>query len=95
MRTARAEARAFRVDLDGLGGDERARAREADLLRFQLDEIDAAEITGPDEDDVLRDEEALLSDSVAIREALTSAYHSVEGDGGRRTRCGRRRARRP
>ena len=78
LRTARADVRGYRADLDGLGGDERAR-READLLRFQVDEIDAAEITGPDEDDALRDEEAMLSDAVAIREALESAYHSVEG----------------
>ena len=79
LRAARADARQYRADLDGLGGDERARAREADLLRFQVDEIDAAEITGPGEDDALRDEEAMLSDAVAIREALESAYHSVEG----------------
>ena len=36
-----------------LGGDERARAREIDLLRYQLAEIDDAHITGPDEDERL------------------------------------------
>ena len=33
-----------------LGGDARARAREIDLLRFQVEEIDAARLDDPDED---------------------------------------------
>ena len=43
-RRPRREARRIDDELAGLGGDERARAREVDLLRYQLDEIDAAEI---------------------------------------------------
>src|SRR5512132_4036923 len=41
-RAARAEMRRIDAELAGLGGDERARARELDLLRFQIDEIEAA-----------------------------------------------------
>src|SRR4051812_17777925 len=81
LRAARAETRARRLDLDALGGDERARAREADLLRFQVEEIDGAAITGPAEDDALRAEEAVLGDATAIRDALAAAYHAVEEDG--------------
>jgi len=81
LRVARAEVRALRAELDALGGDERARAREADLLRFQITEIDDAAITDAGEDDALRAEEALLADAVAIREALDGAYHAVEHGG--------------
>jgi len=81
LRVARAEARALRVELDALGGDARARAREADLLRFQVEEIDGVEIADAGEDDALRTEEALLADATAIRDALDAAYHAVEDDG--------------
>jgi len=78
LRAARADARAARAQLDALGGDERSRAREADLLRFQVDEIDDAAITGPDEDDRLRVEDATLADATALRDALGAAYQAVE-----------------
>ena len=41
---ARAELRAIDDDLEAIGGDDRARARELDLLRFELEEIDGAEL---------------------------------------------------
>src|SRR5258708_490152 len=44
LRTARTTVRALADELAGLGGDERARAREVDLLRYQVEEIDAAGI---------------------------------------------------
>ena len=48
-RCAAARARLTEIDaeLAALGGDERARAREIDLLRFQVDELDAAGIDRP------------------------------------------------
>src|SRR5690349_3637101 len=56
-----------RAELDVLlaevGGDERARAREIDLLRYQLNELELAAITGPDEDVRLEEEEAALADA--------------------------------
>ena len=81
LRRARVEGRTLRAELDGLGGDDRARAREADLLRFQIVEIDDAAIADADEDDRLRAEEALLADAAGIREALDTAHHEVEGRG--------------
>ncbi|MBM3659858.1 MAG: DNA repair protein RecN [Actinobacteria bacterium] len=81
LRAARAEARTLRTELDALGGDDRARAREADLLRFQIAEIDDAAIVDAGEDDALRAEEALLADAVAIRESLHTAYDQVERSG--------------
>ena len=61
--------RALRATLDGLGGDERARAREMDLLRYQLAELESAAVLDPDEDERLVSLEEILSDAVAHREA--------------------------
>lgn len=80
------EARARLTELDAelatLGGDERARAREIDLLRFQVAELDAADVTSADEDTTLADEEAVLADAVAHREAGQTALEMLRGDGG-------------
>jgi len=65
-----------------LGGDERTRAREIDLLRFQADEIEGASIVGPDEDELLSEEEDLLADATAAREALWRAHEALAGEGG-------------
>ena len=48
-------ARRIADELAAIGGDERSRAREVDLLRYELAEIDAAAIADPDEDDRARD----------------------------------------
>jgi DNA repair protein RecN (Recombination protein N) len=79
FREARAAIRQCDGELAALGGDERARAREVDLLRFQTSEISEAAIADADEDTTLAAEEALLADAVAHREALTRAYEALEG----------------
>ncbi len=68
-------------ELAALGGDERVRAREIDLLRFQVSELDAAELLDAGEDDRLAAEEALLGDAVAHREAARTALNLLDGDG--------------
>jgi DNA repair protein RecN (Recombination protein N) len=78
-RAARADLRRLDADLAALGGDERSRAREIDLLRFQLNEIEAAGLHDESEDVALEAEEALLADAIAHREALAAAYGAVEG----------------
>ena len=75
------DLRAVESVLDGLGGDERARAREIDLLQHQLDEIEAAGITGPDEDRRLDREEDLLADATAHREAAVITRALLDADG--------------
>lgn len=77
-RVARAEAHEVQGELASLGGDERARARELDLLRFQVAEIGAAELLAADEDVALEAESVLLADAVAHRTALMDAYESIE-----------------
>ncbi|MET0421331.1 MAG: DNA repair protein RecN [Acidimicrobiia bacterium] len=78
-RDARREARDAEQALAALGGDARARAREVDLLRFQVDEIAAAALDAADEDATLEAEEELLADAVAHRDALARAYAALEG----------------
>lgn len=75
------ELRACEAALTELGGDERARAREIDLLRFQVEEIEAAGIIDPDEDRRLDDEESLLADAAAHREAADATVALLDADG--------------
>ncbi len=81
LHAARDEVRRITDELAGFGGDERARAREVDLLRYQVEEIGAAGIVDGGEDDRLLAEAELLADAEAHREALSSAYQQLEGAG--------------
>ena len=65
-----------------LGGDPRVRAREVDLLRFQLAEIDGASVGDPDEEEALEAEEDSLAGAQAHREAGWAAHGSLTDDGG-------------
>jgi DNA repair protein RecN (Recombination protein N) len=82
LQAARRELREIDAALDGLGGDARARARELDLLRFQIAELDAAELRDPDEDEALREDEERLADADAAREAAGAAHDALVEDGG-------------
>ena len=68
--------------LAALGGDERARAREIDLLRYQVAELAAAGLTGPDEDTDLEGEEDRLADALAHQEAAARVVEALTADGG-------------
>lgn len=82
LREARARLTQIDANLAAIGGDERARAREIDLLRFQVDEIVGAALKDPDEDASLSREEDLLADSVSHREALWLSVAALADDGG-------------
>src|SRR3954470_22408620 len=73
LESARGQVAEVDRQLAALGGDSGARAREIDLLRFQLDEIRAAGVSDPAEDDALDAEEDSLGDAVAHREAAQAA----------------------
>ncbi len=77
LRRATAELTAVERALGDLGGDDRARARELDLLRFQLDEIGGAGLDDPDEDARLDAEEDLLADALAHQEAAGVAHDAL------------------
>jgi DNA repair protein RecN (Recombination protein N) len=85
-RLEEAKARVAELDreLAELGGDERARAREIDLLRYQVDELDAADITDPDEEAELRNRADVLANAVEHEEAGSrSIGHLLDDDGAR------------
>jgi DNA repair protein RecN (Recombination protein N) len=77
-------ARKALADLDQrlaeLGGDDRERARETDLLRFQVDELAVADVTDPDEDEQLEIEEDRLSGAEAHQEAALLALAALDVD---------------
>ena len=79
---ARAHRRALLTELDSLGGDAGARAREADLLRFQLEEIDGADLDDPAEDQALSSEEDLLAGAAGHRESASAAVAALTEEGG-------------
>jgi DNA repair protein RecN (Recombination protein N) len=69
LRSARARLTEIDAALAALGGDHRSRAREVDLLRFQVGELAAAAVTDAVEDERLTVEEDALADAAAHREA--------------------------
>jgi DNA repair protein RecN (Recombination protein N) len=82
LAKARARLRDAQGQLEGLGGDATARARETDLTRYQLAELDGAGLTSADEEAALREEEEALSDVAGLREAALSAWSVIQADGG-------------
>ena len=82
LRNARARLTEIEALLATLGGDERARAREIDLLRFQVKEIADAGLRSANEDEDLSRSEDVLADAVAHREALYEAASALQDDDG-------------
>ncbi len=79
---ARRELARLRSELDGMGGDAGARAREVDLLRYQLQELSSAGVVDPDEDEDLDRDESSLADAAAHRDAAAEAGSLLGADGG-------------
>jgi DNA repair protein RecN (Recombination protein N) len=82
LQNARARLTELDAELAMLGGDEKARAREIDLLRFQIGELETAAVDDPHEDRQLAGEESTLADAVAHREAGEAALERLRGEGG-------------
>jgi DNA repair protein RecN (Recombination protein N) len=79
LAAARTERAAIQDRLVALGGDEQARNRELDLLRYQLDELESAAIEAG-EDERLDAEEAVLADADAHRTAADHGLLLLVGD---------------
>jgi DNA repair protein RecN (Recombination protein N) len=82
VRLLHSELRALEGSLAALGGDEQQRAREADVLRYQVHEIQVARLQDPDEEAGLRGEEDRLADAGAYREAALGAAELLDPAGG-------------
>ncbi len=81
LREAREAVTQVDAMLAALGGDEKSRARELDLLGYQCEEIEIVNISGPNEDAVLSQEEDLLADVVRHQESLWKAASLLTDDG--------------
>lgn len=82
LRAARARLTEIDAALAALGGDTRSRAREVDLLRFQVAELRAAAITGADEDVELEAEHDVLGRAVEYGALAETAVAALTDDGG-------------
>ena len=81
LRAAREAVTHIDANLAALGGDEKSRVREIDLLQFQCDEIESSRITNPDEDVALSQEEDMLTDVVRHQESLQMIVSLLSDDG--------------
>ena len=81
LAEARRRCRELEERLAALGGDERARARELDVLAHQIAELDAAGLDDPGEGEHLAAEEGLLAAAAAVRDAATAAAYLLGSDG--------------
>lgn len=79
LRAARAKLTEIAAAMAALGGDLRTRAREIDLLRFQLDELVTADLGDAQEDAELERLEAVFSGAQAHREAAAVAVAALVG----------------
>ncbi len=77
----RADLRAIEAALTDLGGDPRERAREMDLYAFQVDELQAANLDDPEEEERISAVEDALADATAHRGAGQGALELLEVDG--------------
>ena len=63
LNEARSAIRQRLDQLDQMGGDSKARAREIDLLQFQIAELTQAQLADPSESETLEDLEEVLADA--------------------------------
>ncbi len=81
LRRVLGEVAAIDVRLAALGGDTRSRAREIDLLRFQIADIDDAAVT-VDEEEQLEATITMLGDADELRRVLADARAALDGPAG-------------
>ncbi|HVB92816.1 MAG TPA: DNA repair protein RecN [Acidimicrobiales bacterium] len=77
LLAARSQLRVLTDESASLGGEVDQRAREMDVLRYQIDEIRAARIEDEGEDNRLELEEDRLAEAAAHREAAAAALEAL------------------
>ncbi len=75
-------------EAEGLGGDASQRARDIELLAYQVDEVTQSGLTGPGEDAQLEAEEDRLAEASAHRAAAAIALDALVGGDGDPGRVG-------
>ena len=81
LTAARARLGSLESSLRALGGDAREREQAADLLRFELAELERAGLGDPDEEAALEAEEDRLAGAVGHRQAAAAAYAALAEEG--------------
>jgi len=81
LQAAREAVTHIDANLAALGGDEKSRNREIDLLQFQCDEIESSRISGPEEEQQISQEEDVLTDVVRHQESLQKIVSLLSDDG--------------
>ena len=79
MMAARSRLAGLLLEAAGLGGDVHQRAREVEMLAFQVDEIEAAAITEVAEEHELEIEEDRLAEASAHRVVAAAALDALTG----------------
>lgn len=82
VEAGRRHQRELERRITALGGDPHQRAREADILRHQIDEIDRARLEDPEEGVRLLADEERLGDATAHRSAAATALGILDSDEG-------------
>jgi DNA repair protein RecN (Recombination protein N) len=82
LRDAHAAVAQVRARLEELGGDPHERARQVDLLAFQVDEITRAALNDENEEASLEESEDRLANATALREAAALAYGHLRDEDG-------------
>lgn len=72
--------REIRATLRALGGDDAARGRRLDILRYQMDEIDRAQLAEEEEEN-LKTKKLFFANVEKIMRALSEAAQMMNGDG--------------
>ncbi len=80
LRKLVSERKVLQESLRALGGDEAERGRRLDILKYQLEEIDRAELKENEEDE-LQARKLVLVNIEKIMQALNSACEFFSGDG--------------
>ncbi|MDR2932421.1 MAG: DNA repair protein RecN [Oscillospiraceae bacterium] len=79
-RTVYQQMRAIKAELDGLLTDDTQKAQRMDMLTFQIEEIDAARLEAPDEEEALQNRRKVIRNSEKILSGLTRGYMALSGD---------------
>ncbi len=73
------EVKGIEAELEGIQTDEALKERRIDLLKYQIDEIESADLHS-DEEDELRARKLRIVNSEKIASAIASAYAALDGD---------------
>ncbi|MGI6403960.1 MAG: DNA repair protein RecN [Oscillospiraceae bacterium] len=79
-RAAYRRLRELEAEIQRLAMDDQQKAQRIDMLTFQIQEIEGAELDDPDEEEELLARKKLISSSEKVLEALSAAYSALKGD---------------